>query len=365
MEEKTGKGLAEDWVRVKKQLESLELLYQSQLSSQGAQSPDTQETAQLLFQLCCHEAMQLLGKGDQSTSLGLLRRAESLAAKGEMQVEVWKCLACYYGGAGKHFRALTYLDKAHEMERKLPSAQGVAKTHLNYCAILSQLGRHEKALSHALRAVMMMQDEMLCAALRGQERVEASVEELAVAYYNLAVEFEHQKEVRPTQYGEAMKWYKKAKQFSEENLPEANLCRVNIGKRDTLQETDISAKTERRRRRREMGPKTDSVAYLTDLKVKIQTTKKGDTLRKRQSSNLSGTGSGAEDSHRLKGVTSQSPTNRARVEAAEEGLERPFATSLPIKPEAPDLPLIKEDKPANQAKMTKEVADSKPTEGEQ
>lgn len=357
MEEKTGKALAEDWVRVKKQLESLELLYQSQLSSQGAQSSDTQETAQLLFQLCCHEAMQLLGKGDQSTSLGLLRRAESLASKSEMQVEVWKCFACYYGGAGKHFRALTYLDKASEVERKLQAVQGAAKTHLNYCAILSQLGRHDKALSHALRAVMMMQDDMLSGALRGEEKVEANVEELAVAYYNLAVEFEHQKEVNLTQYLEAMKWYKKAKQFAEENLPETNQCRANIGKRETLQETDISAKTERRRRRREMGQKTDSVAYLTDLKVKIQTTKKGDTLRKRD---LSGNVRISEESHKLKAVTSQSPTNRGR----EEGLERPFATSLAINPEPTNLTLLNEDKPANKAKMTQEAADSKPTEGE-
>lgn len=359
MEEKTGKGLTDDWIRVKKQLESLELQYQSQLSSQGAQAPDTQETAQQLFQLCCHEAMLLLGKGDQSTSLGLLRRAESLALKGEKQVEVWKCLACYYGGAGKHFRALTYLDKAHELERKLPSVQGVAKTHLNYCAILSQLGRHDKALNHALKAVMMMQDDMLCAALRGMEQVEGNVEELAMAYYNLAVEFEHQKEVKPKQYGEAMKWYKKAKLFAEANLPEANQCRANICKKETLQETDVSGKTERRRRRREMGEKTDSVAYLTDLKVKIQTTKKGETLRKRQLSNLSGTVSGTEDSRRLKGVTSLSPTNRS---GARE--DRPFVTSLPGQQEEQSEAMGREDKPGAEAERTAGAEDSKKTEGE-
>ena len=359
MEEKTGKGLTDDWIRVKKQLEALELQYQSQLSSQGAQTPDSQETAQHLFQLCCREAMQLLGKGDQSTSLGLLRRAESLAVKGEKQVEVWKCLACYYGSAGKHFRALTYLDKAHELERRLPAVQGVAKTHLNYCAILSQLGRHDKALSHALKAVMMMQDDMLCAVLRGVERVEASVEELAMAYYNLAVEFEHQKEVKCTQYGEAMKWYKKAKQFSEESLPEANQCRANLSKKETLQETEVSGKTERRRQRREMGEKTDSVAYLTDLKVKIQTTKKGDTLRKRQLSNLSGTLSGTEDSRRLKGATSLSPTSRSKAPE-----DRPFVTSLPSQQDAQSMAMGMEDKPGAEAERTTEVADSKAVEGE-
>ena len=325
MEEKTGKTLAEDWIRVKKYLETLETQYQSQLSSLGNKAPETQETAQTLFALCCHEGMKLLEKGDQSISLGLLKRAETLAVKEEMQIEVWKSLACYYGGAGKHFRALIYLDKAHDLERKQPSSPSIAKTHLNYCAILSQLNRHDKALTHALKAVMIMQDELLTSSLRNQSLVESNTEELAVAYYNLAVEFEHQKD-----YASAMKWYNKGKLFAEEYLPEGNQCRVNMGKREMLQQDDVVAKTRRRRERRDMGEKTDSVAYLTELKAKIQTVKKGDTGRRKQLS----TYSGSEDSHRLKGVTSQSPTSRDKVDlpkraSLDDSSAQPFTTSLP------------------------------------
>ena len=41
------------------------------------------------------------------------------------------------------------LEKAIEIEQKFPSTAGKADTHLNLCAVLSQLGRHELALQHA------------------------------------------------------------------------------------------------------------------------------------------------------------------------------------------------------------------------
>ena len=33
--------------------------------------------------------------------------------------------------------------------------------HLNICAILSQLGKHELALHHAMKALILIQDELL------------------------------------------------------------------------------------------------------------------------------------------------------------------------------------------------------------
>jgi len=34
-------------------------------------------------------------------------------------------------------------------------------THLNICAVLSLMGRHEEALSHAMQALILLQEEML------------------------------------------------------------------------------------------------------------------------------------------------------------------------------------------------------------
>ena len=36
--------------------------------------------------------------------------------------------------------------------------------HLNICAILSQLGKHDLALHHAMKALILIQDELLAAA---------------------------------------------------------------------------------------------------------------------------------------------------------------------------------------------------------
>lgn len=36
-----------------------------------------------------------------------------------------------------------------------------SEIHLNICAILSQLGKHEQALHHAMKALILIQDEVL------------------------------------------------------------------------------------------------------------------------------------------------------------------------------------------------------------
>ena len=36
--------------------------------------------------------------------------------------------------------------------------------HLNICAILSQLGKHDLALHHAMKALILIQDELLAVA---------------------------------------------------------------------------------------------------------------------------------------------------------------------------------------------------------
>ena len=58
-------------------------------------------------------------------------------------------LACYYRKLGHLRSALIYLEKAIEIERKSETTPQMADTHLNLCAVLSQLGWHDVAIMHA------------------------------------------------------------------------------------------------------------------------------------------------------------------------------------------------------------------------
>jgi tetratricopeptide (TPR) repeat protein len=140
--------------------------------------------------------MSYLSKGDHKTSLNLLKRAEGLARGSEMKSAVLNNLGCYYKKVGKPRLALMYLEKARDIESKDPSAKTIAKTHLNYCAILSELGKHSEALVHVMKAVVMLQDEFLRLRLARKSYNEEKIEVLAVAYQNYAVELEFLQKVR-------------------------------------------------------------------------------------------------------------------------------------------------------------------------
>ena len=82
----------------------------------------------------------------------------------------------------------------------------IADTHLNLCAVLSQLDRHEDALQHSMLSIILLQDEFLTTLLPIVSRLNQSEEseppisderhaKLAIAFHNLGVEFEHLKRV--------------------------------------------------------------------------------------------------------------------------------------------------------------------------
>jgi tetratricopeptide (TPR) repeat protein len=186
----------QELVRAGKQLEALEML---ETTLQQAEA--TEQTPGLssdLCELCNSVGMCFLNKGDMTTSLDLLKRAESLCdQRSNLYASVLNNLACYYRKLGKARTALVYLDKAREIEATAPSPKSVANTHLNYCAILSELGKHDEALTHIMKAVIVLQEELMSVALGRDRPAEEKMEVLAVAYHNLAVELEFQKEVRP------------------------------------------------------------------------------------------------------------------------------------------------------------------------
>lgn len=65
----------------------------------------------------------------------------------------------------------------------------MSDTHLNLCAVLSQLDRHEDALQHSMLSIILLQDEFLQVLL---PKIEDEIDDerlavLAIAYHNMGV----------------------------------------------------------------------------------------------------------------------------------------------------------------------------------
>jgi hypothetical protein len=72
--------------------------------------------------------------------------------------------------------------------------------HLNICAILSQMGKHELALHHAMKALLLIQDELIARTNEdsGHKEGEAPHNDdrftvMVIALHNIAVEHEYLK----------------------------------------------------------------------------------------------------------------------------------------------------------------------------
>lgn len=150
----------------------------------------------------------------------LLKKAEILTERDEAgRAVTFNNLACYYRKCvrrharparashartnarrrGKLHAALTYLQKALRIEARLEHVDNPADTHLNMCAVLSQLGRHSQALEHAQSALILLQEELFAkpldgaAGATGDDTADAAPRPdrfavLAIAYHNIAVE---------------------------------------------------------------------------------------------------------------------------------------------------------------------------------
>ena len=138
-------------------------------------------------------------------------------------------MACYYRRIGKMRTALNFLQRALTIESRLQRPETQADTHLNICAVLSQLNKHELALNHAMSAVILLQEMMLRRKLDPKSAIDDDMDEapaqaqkdtnkdkvavLAIAYHNMGVEQEFLKS-----YPAAILSYKKAVNFAEKHL---------------------------------------------------------------------------------------------------------------------------------------------------
>jgi tetratricopeptide (TPR) repeat protein len=97
----------------------------------------------------------------------------------------------------------------------------IAGTMLNICAILSQMGKHELALHHAMKALLLIQDELLARTETvspgsAPSQADAGNDDrftvMVIALHNIAVEHEYLK-----QFQQSLTHYKKAKDFAGMN----------------------------------------------------------------------------------------------------------------------------------------------------
>jgi len=160
----------------------------------GSDSEEVWDACKSVGELCNFLAMSKLQAGESKLAEQLLKKAEILHQNDEPgQAVTFNNLACFYRKKGKTKAALQYLKKTLRIESTLETVENPGDTHLNMCAVLSELGRHKQALSHANQALIMLQDELFSPSDDGEQKEIPSdrLAVLAIAYHNIGAEHEH------------------------------------------------------------------------------------------------------------------------------------------------------------------------------
>lgn len=203
-----------------KYTEALELLEQGltiRKTRFGENSEEVKISYKQLCELCNILATFYMQREDSHLALDLLKRAEILSEHDQhAQAITFNNLSCYYRKANQPAKALKYLKTALVLEQDIPN------THLNLCAVYSQMGKHEAALGCAMQAVIILQESVL-GILDDEIKVKEVAPVLVVAYHNMAVELEYLK--RNT---EALMMYGKAVKFAEDYLEDGHAVIENV-----------------------------------------------------------------------------------------------------------------------------------------
>ncbi|CAG9310442.1 unnamed protein product [Blepharisma stoltei] len=236
-------------------LEALELIEQSlEIRKEvfGLESEEVKACYRQLCEMCNQLATEYLQREDFHLALDLLKRAEALCGKDEVaKVKTLNNLACYYRQSGKLRIAQNYLQKALGIPKNL------AVTHLNMCAVLSQMLKHEEALSHAMEAVIILQDELIGALQAPSKNFEEQAPMLSIAYHNMGVELEFLKRTQ-----EAITIYKKAEKFAKDNLSDDHPLAINARK-----ELNAAIQKQRMSKSRQASKKNLKIANRKDIKI--------------------------------------------------------------------------------------------------
>lgn len=142
--------------------------------------------------------MKHLKDGNTDISCKFFEKAEALTDPANLHMNpesrlvlravTYNNMGCFYKSMSKLHTALQYLKKAQKIEeRSNGKCQNPAGTHLNLCALKSQMGKHAEALEHADRARKLLE------ANPPGETGSNSESLICVAYFNMGAEYEHMK----------------------------------------------------------------------------------------------------------------------------------------------------------------------------
>jgi tetratricopeptide (TPR) repeat protein len=122
----------------------------------------------------------------------LLKKAELLTEyEPAGRAVTYNNFACFSRQHGRLHASLSYLLKALRIEEKLDRVDNPADTHLNLCAVLSQLTRHKEALEHCQAALALLQEELFGgSSLASSAQKPDRIAVLAICYHNIGVECE-------------------------------------------------------------------------------------------------------------------------------------------------------------------------------
>jgi tetratricopeptide (TPR) repeat protein len=151
----------------------------------------------------------------------LLKKAELFTENNErLRAITYNNYACLFRKTNKLRNALSYLEQALDLEYTCLNTSDFSpvedslkisnpcEIHLNICAILSQMGKHELALHHAMKALLLIQDELIARTgedSQGERPVDPNTGApipnpnddrftvMVIALHNIAVEHEYLK----------------------------------------------------------------------------------------------------------------------------------------------------------------------------
>eukprot|EP00933_Yihiella_yeosuensis_P065076 TRINITY_DN68703_c0_g1_i1.p1 TRINITY_DN68703_c0_g1~~TRINITY_DN68703_c0_g1_i1.p1 ORF type:complete len:267 (-),score=67.15 TRINITY_DN68703_c0_g1_i1:95-895(-) len=152
--------------------------------------------------------MKHLKDGNTDISCKFFEKAEALTDPANLHMNAesrlvlravtYNNMGCFYKSFGKLHTALQFLKKAEKIEAKSGGkCQNPAGTHLNLCALLSQMGKHQEALGHAETSIKLLEAAGPTQASADSSRLAAgstnSESLVCVAYFNMGAEYEHLK----------------------------------------------------------------------------------------------------------------------------------------------------------------------------
>jgi tetratricopeptide (TPR) repeat protein len=150
----------------------------------------------------------------------------------------------------------TNLLQALKIEAKLANVQNAADTHINACAVLSQLGRHQQALEHAQSALILLQEELLSppgASATATPPKADRIAVLAIAYHNIGVENEFLKRLE-----QSLLSYRKGVEVAERYLGPKHAITITL--KNSLIAAKKIAATSESKKAKEKGTASSAVA---------------------------------------------------------------------------------------------------------